>query len=60
MAPAQQPRILIQEHYRPPLDFDAAARGAGVYYYTVSAVGEDESGHSRPIVQSTIGKAWSW
>jgi type IV pilus assembly protein PilX len=55
-----QPRIYIEERYVPPLDFDRAAQGAGVHYYTVTAVGFGGSDSARAIVQSTVAKVYQY
>ena len=54
----EQPRIYIEVRYVPPLDVEEAARGAGVHYYTVTAVGFGGSAKARAIVQSTVAKVF--
>ena len=54
----EQPRIYIEVRYVPPLDAEEAARGAGVHYYTVTAVGFGGSAKARAIVQSTVAKVF--
>ena len=53
-----QPRIYIEVRYVPPLDAEQAALGAGVHYYTVTAVGFGGSAKARAIVQSTVAKVF--
>lgn len=53
-----QPRLFIEERYFPPLDVEQAAQGAGIYYYTVTAVGFGGSESARVIVQSTVAKVF--
>lgn len=53
-----QPRLYIQVRYVPPLDVEQAAQGAGVHYYTVTAIGFGASAQARAIVQSTIAKVF--
>jgi len=55
-----QPRIYIEERYVPPLDVDQASQGAGVHYYTVTAVGFGGSDSARAIVQSTVAKVYQF
>ena len=53
-----QPRIYIEVRYAPPLDAEQAARGVGIHYYTVSAVGFGANEQARAILQSTIAKVY--
>jgi type IV pilus assembly protein PilX len=55
-----QPRVFIESRYVPPLDVQAAARGAGVHFYTVTAVGAGPSENTRAVVQTTIPKVYAW
>ena len=55
----EQPRIYIEVRYVPPLDAQQAAQGAGVHYYTVTAVGFGGSAKARAIVQSTVAKVFA-
>ena len=55
-----QPRVYIEVRYVPPLDAEAAARGAGIHYYTVSALGFGASDSARAILQSTIAKVYRY
>lgn len=55
-----QPRIYIEVRYVPPLDAEEAAQGAGVHYYTVTAVGFSGSAKARAIVQSTVAKVFQF
>ncbi len=57
---ASQPRVIIEERYVPPLDFEAAAQKRGVHYYTATAVGIGPAGQSRSVVQATIAKVFAW
>lgn len=53
---ANQPHIVIESRYVPPLDFEEAARRKGFHYYTAAAVGFDYSTNARTILQTTITK----
>lgn len=55
-----QPRLRIEVRYLPPLDVEQAARGAGVHYYTVTAVGFGGTDSARAIVQSTVAKVFQY
>ena len=55
-----QPRVLIESRYIAPLDVEAAARGAGIHFYTVSAVGAGPSENTRALLQTTIPRVYTW
>ncbi len=55
-----QPRVYIEVRSVPPLDAEKAAQGAGVHYYTVTAVGFSASEAARAIVQSTVAKVFQF
>lgn len=55
-----QPRLMVEERYVPPLDFESAAQGRGVYFYTVTALGTGQVGHAKTILQTTIPKVFAW
>jgi type IV pilus assembly protein PilX len=55
-----QPRVAVEERYVAPLDFESAAQGRGVYFYTVTALGTGQVGQSRTILQSTIPRVFAW
>ncbi len=60
LSAAHQPHVVIESRYSPPLDFEAAAQGRGIHYYTASALGMGASGQSETILQTTIGKVYAW
>lgn len=55
-----QPRVTVEQRYVTPLDFESAAQGRGIYFYTVTALGMGQVGQSRTILQSTIPKVFTW
>jgi type IV pilus assembly protein PilX len=55
-----QPRIAIEHRYVPPLDVEAAARGRGVHFYTVSALGYGASPTAKVLLQATVAKVYSY
>lgn len=55
-----QPMVAIEERYVPPLDFEAAARGEGIHFYSVSSLGYGGSSATRVLLQATIGKVYAW
>ncbi|MGB5834886.1 MAG: pilus assembly protein [Thiohalocapsa sp.] len=57
---AAQPRVYIEVRYVAPLDAEEAARGVGVHYYTVTALGFGGSDKARAIVQSTVAKVYQF
>lgn len=57
---AYQPRVLIESRYIVPLDVEAAARGAGVHFYTATAVGAGPSENTRALLQTTIPRVYAW
>lgn len=57
---ARQPRLTVEERYVAPLEFESAAQGRGIYFYTVTALGAGQAGQSRSILQSTIPKVYAW
>jgi type IV pilus assembly protein PilX len=57
---AYQPRVHIESRYIAPLDVEAAARGAGVHFYTVTAVGAGPSENTRALLQTTIPRVYAW
>lgn len=56
----RQPRLMVEERYVPPLEFESAAQGRGIYFYTVTALGTGQVGHSKTILQTTISKVFAW
>lgn len=56
----RQPRLTVEERYVPPLEFESAAQGRGLYFYTVTALGTGQVGHSKTILQTTIPKVFAW
>ena len=60
VATADQPRVLIESRYIPPLDVEAASKGAGVHFYTITAVGAGRKDSGLSVVQTTIPKVYSW
>lgn len=54
-----QPRVTVEVRYA-ALEFESAAQGRGIHYYTVTALGVGQAGQSRAILQSTIRKAFAW
>lgn len=56
----RQPRLLVEERYVPPLDFESAAQGRGVYFYTVTALGTGQVGQAKTILQTTTPKVFAW
>ena len=56
----RQPRVVVEERYVPPLDFESAARDRGIHFYTVSALGIGQTGQSRTILQTTVAKVFGW
>jgi type IV pilus assembly protein PilX len=57
---AKQPKIVIEERYLPPLNIEFAARGRGIHFYTVSALGYGATDQARVLLQSTIAKVYGW
>jgi len=55
-----QPRLTVQQRYAAPLDFESAAQGRGIYFYTVTALGMGPAGQSRTILQTTIPRVFAW
>lgn len=55
-----QPRVFIESRYIPPLDVEAASRGAGVHFYTITAVGAGRKDSGLSVIQATIPKVYSW
>jgi Tfp pilus assembly protein PilX len=55
-----QPRVVVEERYVAPLDFEAAAAGRGIHYYTATAIGTGPAGQSERILQTTIAKVYAW
>jgi type IV pilus assembly protein PilX len=55
-----QPRLTVQQRYAAPLDFESAAQGRGIYFYTVTALGMGPAGQSRTILQTTIPRVFVW
>ncbi len=55
-----QPRVTVEERYVAPLDFESAAQGRGIYFYTVTALGTGQAGQSKTILQTTIPKVFAW
>ncbi|MEJ2388843.1 MAG: PilX N-terminal domain-containing pilus assembly protein [Chromatiaceae bacterium] len=55
-----QPRIAIEHRYVPPLDVEAAARGRGVHFYTVSALGYGASPTAKVLLQATVAKVYGY
>ncbi len=57
---AAQPKIVIEERYSPPLDFQKQAKGAGVHHYTVSALAYGGRADTRSLLQTTVVKVFAW
>lgn len=57
---AHQPRVVIEQRFVPPLDFEAAVQQRGIHFFTVSALGTGASGQSERILQTTIAKVYVW
>jgi Tfp pilus assembly protein PilX len=57
---AHQPRVTVEERYVAPLDFESAAQGRGIHFYTVTALGTGQVGQSKTILQTTIPKVFAW
>jgi type IV pilus assembly protein PilX len=55
-----QPRVFIEERFMPKADAEEAARGAGIHYYTVTAVGIGANPSSRSVLQTTIPRVYAW
>lgn len=55
-----QPRLTVEQRYAAPLDFESAAQGRGIYFYTVTALGTGPAGQSRTILRTTIPKVFLW
>lgn len=56
----RQPRVTVEERYVAPLDFESAAQGRGIYFYTATALGTGQGGQSKTILQTTIAKVFAW
>lgn len=56
----RQPRVVVEERYVPPLDFESGARDRGIHFYTVTALGVGQTGQSRTILQTTFAKVFGW
>jgi Tfp pilus assembly protein PilX len=57
---ARQPRVTVEERYVAPLEFESAAQGRGIYFYTVTALGTGQGGQSKTILQTTVPKVFDW
>jgi len=57
---SEQPRIVIEERYAPPLDFEQAAVGKGVYFYTVTSQGYGGTDTAKAMLQTTVAKVYAW
>jgi type IV pilus assembly protein PilX len=57
---SRQPYVAIEDRFAPPLDFEAAAKGSGIHFYTASAVGYGVKASTRVMLQSTIAKVYVW
>lgn len=57
-----QPRLTVEQRYAADahLDFESAAQGRGIYFYTVTALGMGPAGQSRTILQTTIPRVFAW
>jgi type IV pilus assembly protein PilX len=55
-----QPKIAIEDRYVAPLDLERAAVGAGIHFYTVSALGYGASADTKTLLQTTIAKVYVW
>lgn len=51
-----QPRVYIEQRWLAPPDFDAASRGGGTWFYTVTAVGFGETPNAVAVLQSTVAR----
>lgn len=57
---ASQPRIVVEERYVPVLDVEAAARGGGIHFYTVSALGYGVNAQTQALLTTTVAKVYEW
>jgi type IV pilus assembly protein PilX len=57
---SQQPLIVIEDRYVPPLEFESAAEGRGIHYYTVGAYARGVTENPRVLLHTTIAKVYAW
>jgi type IV pilus assembly protein PilX len=55
-----QPKLVVEQHYVPPLDFEKQAKGTGVHHYTVTSIGYGGTANAKSMLQTTVQKVYGW
>lgn len=55
---APQARVVVERRYEQPLDFEAAAQGAGIHHYAITALGQGRDPAVRAVLTTSIARIY--